>query len=92
MGMGVERNDPAALPRERYPVPILPEAGWVSGLVWMGAENIASTWIRSQHRSVRNESLYQVSPPGALDRNWQINPLKLWECKPHIWTVRETAK
>jgi hypothetical protein len=32
---------PAAAPRERYPVPTVQEAGWVSGPVWMGPGNIA---------------------------------------------------
>ena len=30
------------------PVPILQEAGWAPGLVWTGAENLASTEIRSR--------------------------------------------
>jgi len=28
-------------PLEREPVPIVKEAGWASGTVWMGAENFA---------------------------------------------------
>ena len=34
-------------PREREPVPTAQEAGWVPGPVWTGAENLASTGIRS---------------------------------------------
>jgi hypothetical protein len=34
-------------PRERNPVPIVQEAGWTSGPVWTGAENLAPTGIRS---------------------------------------------
>ena len=35
-------------PRERDPVPIIEEAEWAPGPVWKGAENLASTGIRSQ--------------------------------------------
>jgi hypothetical protein len=31
----------------KEPVPILQEAGWASGPVWTGAENLAPTGIRS---------------------------------------------
>ena len=40
------------------PVPILQEAGWAPGPVWTGAENLASTGIRSPDRPTRSESLY----------------------------------
>jgi hypothetical protein len=41
--------------REKYPVSIVLEAGWTPGPVWTGAENLASTWIRSPDRSARSE-------------------------------------
>jgi hypothetical protein len=41
------RHAPAALPREGDPVPIVHAAGWDSGPVWTGAENLASTGIWS---------------------------------------------
>jgi hypothetical protein len=34
-------------PRETDPVPILQEAGWVPGPVWMGLENVNPTRLRS---------------------------------------------
>ena len=40
------------------PLPIVQEAGWAPGPVWTGAENLASTEIRSPDRPVRSESLY----------------------------------
>ena len=45
MGGGGEGYGPyhttAALSQEEDPVPIVQDAGWVRGLVWMGAENLA---------------------------------------------------
>jgi hypothetical protein len=41
------------------PVPIAQEAGWAPVPVWTGAENIASTGIRSLDRPARSQSLFQ---------------------------------
>ena len=46
------------------PVPIVQEAGQAPGPVWMGAENLAPTGIRSPDRRARSESLYRLSYPG----------------------------
>ena len=43
------------------PVPIVPEAGWASGPVRTGAENLAPTEIRSLDRPARRQSLYRLS-------------------------------
>jgi len=43
------------------PVPILQEAGWASGPVCTGAENVASTGIRFPDSPARSESLYRLS-------------------------------
>jgi hypothetical protein len=45
--MGGQSHAPAASPPGKDPVPILQEAGWALGSVWMGAENLAPTGIRS---------------------------------------------
>jgi hypothetical protein len=50
-------------PRERDPVPTAQEAGWATRLMWMGAENLAPTSIRSQHHPARTESQYRQSNP-----------------------------
>jgi hypothetical protein len=42
-------------------VPIIQEAGWAPGPVWTGAENLASTGIRSPDRQARSQSLYRLS-------------------------------
>jgi len=36
------------------PVPIVQEAGWASGTVWTGAENLATIGIRSLDRPARS--------------------------------------
>jgi len=43
-GVGGQCHTLAALPLEN-PVPIVEEAEWTPGLVWMGAENLAPTGI-----------------------------------------------
>jgi len=42
------------------PVPIVQEAGWAPGPVWTGAENLASTGIRSPDRPAHSQSLYRL--------------------------------
>jgi len=39
-GLVVTATPQTLYPRERYPVPVAYEAGWASGPVWMGTENI----------------------------------------------------
>ena len=53
---------PHLTPR-KDPVPILQEAGWASGPVWTGAENLAPTGIRSPDRPARRQSLYRLRYP-----------------------------
>jgi hypothetical protein len=50
---------PIFTPR-KDPVTIVQEAGWAPGPVWTGAENLASTGIRSLDRPARSQSLYVV--------------------------------
>ena len=44
-------------------VPIVQEAGWAPGPVWTGAENLATTGIRSPNRPARRQSLYRLGYP-----------------------------
>jgi hypothetical protein len=46
---------------EKYPVPIVQEAGWVPGPVWTVAENLAPTAIRTPDLPARSQSLYRLS-------------------------------
>ena len=64
MGVGGQRLAPAAFAPGKEPGPIVQEAGWAPGLVWRGAENLASTGIRSPNLRARSESLYGLSYPG----------------------------
>jgi hypothetical protein len=52
-------------------VPIVQGAGWASGPVWTGAENLASTGIRSADRRARRQSLYPLRYP-AHDLHWRV--------------------
>jgi hypothetical protein len=45
--------------QERHPVPIVQEAVWAPGPVWMGGGNLAPTGIRSPDRPARSQSLYR---------------------------------
>ena len=64
MGVGGQRHAPAAFTPRKDPVPIVQEAGWASRPVWIGAENLAPTGIRSPDLPARSESLYRVRYPG----------------------------
>ena len=45
------------------PVYIAWKATWSPGSIWMGAENVAPTGIRSPDRPARSKSLYRLSYP-----------------------------
>ena len=45
------------------PIPTVQEAGWASGQVWTGAENLAAFGIRSPDRPARSQSLYRLHYP-----------------------------
>jgi hypothetical protein len=68
MRVGGQLHAPAALPRERGPVPIAQEAGWTPGPVWTVAENLAPTGIGTADSPARSESLYRLSYSGRADR------------------------
>jgi hypothetical protein len=64
-GVGGQRHaPPLPLYSRKDLVPIVWEAAWVPGPVWTGAENLASTGIRSPDRPASSESLYQLRYPG----------------------------
>jgi hypothetical protein len=65
-GVGGQRHAPAAFTPGKDPVPILREAGWARGPVWISAENLASTGIRSLDLPARNELLYRLRYAGPL--------------------------
>ena len=63
MGVG-GRHALAAFTPGKEPAPIVQEAGWAPGLVWIGAENLAPTGIRSLDLPAHSESLYRLSYRG----------------------------
>ena len=71
MGVGGYVTPRPLYVRERDPVPIVQEAGWAPGPVWMGAENLAHTGTRWPDRPTRSESIHQLSNPGPLNY-WNI--------------------
>ena len=66
MGVGGEHHALAAFILGKDPVPSVQEAGWASEPVWIGAENLAPTGIRSPDLPARSESLYRLSHPDSF--------------------------
>ena len=67
MGVSGHRHAPAAFTPGKDPVPIVQEAGWAPGPVWIGAKNLTPTGIRSPDRPARSELLYRLRYPGPLN-------------------------
>ena len=57
-GVGGQRHAPAAFTLGKDTGPIVQEAGWASGPVWIGVEKLAPTGIRSPDLPACTESLY----------------------------------
>ena len=68
MGVGGQHQAPAAFTPGKDPVPIVQEGGWVSEQVWIGAENLASTGIRSPDLPAHSESLYRLRHPSSMTK------------------------
>ena len=62
------RHAPAAFTPGKEPVLIVQEAGRAPGPVWIDAENLAPTGIRSPDLPACSESLYRLSLRGPLNR------------------------
>ena len=54
MRVSGQRHASATFTPGKDPVPIVQQAGWAPGPVWTGAENLASTEIRSPDRPARS--------------------------------------
>jgi hypothetical protein len=59
-GWGVSVTNRPLFTPVKDPVSIVQETGWAPGPVWTGAENLASTGIRSPDRPARSQSLYRL--------------------------------
>ena len=57
------------------PVPLVQEAGWASGPVWTGAENLAPTGIRSPDRLAPRQSLYRLRYLAHKNVNYKLKIL-----------------
>ena len=60
MGVGGQHHAPAAFNPGKDPVPIVQEAVWALGPVWMGAVNFAPTGTRFPERQACSDSLYRL--------------------------------
>jgi len=65
-GGGWSTPQPARFTPGKDPLPIVKDVEWASGPVWLGAENLAPTGIRSPYRPARDNSLYRLSYCGPL--------------------------
>jgi len=60
-------------PWEKDLVPIVQEAGWMPGPIWIDAKNLPPAWVRSLGRPSHRESLYYLHYPGpwiSLPQNY----------------------
>jgi hypothetical protein len=73
------------------PVPIVYEARWAPGPVWMGAENLTPTGIWSLDHPARSESLYWLSYPGPYTQNEDRQKLK-YAAGTRIFCMTEKKK
>ena len=64
-GGGWSTPRPGRLYPGKHLVPIVQEDGWASKPVWIGAENLAPTGIRSPNLPAPSESLYRLSHHGS---------------------------
>ena len=87
MGVG-GRHAPAAFTPRKDQVPIVQEAGWAPGLVWIGAENLAPTGIRSPDHPARSELLYKLSYPGPYCENVIVTILYIRVVQVGRWVGR----
>jgi hypothetical protein len=71
MGVGGQRHAPASFTPGKDPVPIVQEAGWAPGPVWIGAENLAPTGIQSPDLPACSE-LAQIHKTQYLNHLTQV--------------------
>jgi hypothetical protein len=76
--------------QESNSIPILQEADWVPGNVWMDAENLGLAGIRSPEHPARTNLPYRLRYPCAVDLSriliWILKkiPLKMCNCSSGI--------
>jgi hypothetical protein len=80
-GVGAQRHVPAAFTPGKDPVPIVQEAGWAPGPVWIGADNLAPTGIRFPELPARSESLYRLSYSDPCTKLYNTHNTETIVCK-----------
>jgi hypothetical protein len=58
--------------REREPITIVQEAGWVSGSLWIGTENLATIGVLTLDRPAHSESMYRLRHSARLKKTERI--------------------
>ena len=77
-GVGGQHHAPAALTQGKTRYPLYRRLGRPPGPVWMDAENLAPTGIRSPDSPASSESLYRLRYPGPIEhrvRNLKMFPI-----------------
>ena len=77
-GEGSASRPRRSLPPGKDPTSIVQGLGWAPGPVWTGAENLASTGIRSPDRPARSQSLYRLSYPAHPAGKLYFFYLQIW--------------
>ena len=85
MWVGGHRHAPATFTPGEDPVPIVQEAGCAPGLVWIGAENLTPTGIRSPDLPACSKSLYQPCYPGPCSQLYLLNIHDIKEGQEGVW-------
>jgi hypothetical protein len=77
-GWGVSVTPRPQLTPGKDPIHIVQEAGWASGPVWTGAENLGPTGIRSPDRPACRQSLYRLRYPAHKEPMYLLNMRQGW--------------
>jgi hypothetical protein len=72
-------SHPSCFTPRKDPVPIVQEAGWTSGPVWMCAKTLTHTGIRSSDCPAHSQSLYQLSYPSPPCNTGETEMLVMYE-------------
>ena len=78
------------MPPERHPVPIVQEAEWAPGAVWMGAANLTPTRIQTPDRPVsemQSASIFKAHQTMKMEALMSSKtPVTIYQLKWHIIT------